>query len=52
MKSEEGEKYDNYLTKLQNICTETVGEEGKPVTADPLKPGGMNNLPPVMPTPT
>ena len=25
------ERYDNYLTKLQNICTENVGEEGKPV---------------------
>ena len=25
------EKYDSYLTKLQNICTENVGEEGKPV---------------------
>ena len=24
-------QYDNYLTKLQNICTENVGEEGKPV---------------------
>jgi hypothetical protein len=28
---EEGEKYDNYLTKLQNICTENVGEESKSV---------------------
>ena len=28
---EEGERYDNYLTKLQNICTENVGEESKPV---------------------
>ena len=25
------ERYDNYLTKLQNICTENVAEEGKPV---------------------
>merc|ERR1711953_164004 len=25
------EKYDSYLTKLQNICTEQVGEESKPV---------------------
>ena len=25
------EKYDSYLTKLQNICTENVAEEGKPV---------------------
>ena len=30
MKTEEGEKYDNYLTKLQNICTDSVGDEAKP----------------------
>ena len=49
MKSDEGEKYDNYLTKLQNICTENVGEEGKPVY-DAVKTSihGM----PVLPTPT
>jgi hypothetical protein len=35
---EEGERYDNYLTKLQNICTENVGEEGKPVY-DTVKSG-------------
>ena len=45
---EEGEKYDNYLTKLQNICTETVGEEGKPV-GESVKPN--LNLP-ILPTPT
>jgi hypothetical protein len=45
VKGEEGEKYDNYLTKLQNICTENVGEEGKSVTEH------MKSLP-VLPTPT
>ena len=48
MKTEEGEKYDNYLTKLQNICTENVGEESKPLT-DQIKP---NIALPVLPTPT
>ena len=49
MKSDEGEKYDNYLTKLQNICTETVGEEGKPVyEAVKSSIHGMS----VLPTPT
>lgn len=49
MKADDGEKYDNYLTKLQNICTETVGEEGKPVY-DSVKSSihGMS----VLPTPT
>jgi len=43
------EKYDSYLTKLQNICTEQVGEESKPVTESmkpPLAPLS------VLPTPT
>ena len=36
------EKYDSYLTKLQNICTEQVGEEGGggggPGGGAPVKP--------------
>jgi hypothetical protein len=48
VKGEEGEKYDNYLTKLQNICTENVGEESKSVT-EHVK-GGLSL--PVLPTPT
>ena len=48
MKTEEGEKYDNYLTKLQNICTENVGDESKPLS-DQIKP---NLSLPVLPTPT
>ena len=47
VKGEEGEKYDNYLTKLQNICTENVGEEGKAVT-EHMKAAGL----PILPTPT
>ena len=45
------EKYDSYLTKLQNICTEQVGEEGgvKPVT-ETLK-SALQNIS-VLPTPT
>ena len=45
------EKYDSYLTKLQNICTEPVGEEGtvKPVT-ESLK-SALQNIS-VLPTPT
>jgi hypothetical protein len=45
------EKYDSYLTKLQNICTEQVGEEGgvKPVT-ESLK-SALQNIS-VLPTPT
>ena len=50
MKSEEGEKYDNYLTKLQNICTETVGEEGKPVY-ESVK-SSIHGMSHVLPTPT
>ena len=46
------EKYDSYLTKLQNICTEQVGEEGggavKPVT-ESLK-SALQNI--SLPTPT
>ena len=45
------EKYDNYLTKLQNICTEQ-GEDGgasKPVT-ESLK-SALQNIS-VLPTPT
>ena len=45
------EKYDSYLTKLQNICTEQ-GEEGgasKPVT-ESLK-SALQNIS-VLPTPT
>jgi len=43
------EKYDNYLTKLQNICTENVGEEGKPVY-ETMKSAIQNMS--VLPTPT
>ena len=43
------EKYDNYLTKLQNICTENVGEEGKPVY-ETMK-SAIHNMS-VLPTPT
>ena len=52
------EKYDSYLTKLQNICTDQVGEEntgagagapGKPVT-ESLK-SALQNIS-VLPTPT
>jgi len=43
------EKYDSYLTKLQNICTEQVGEESKPVT-DAIKPPIQPIS--VLPTPT
>ena len=48
------EKYDSYLTKLQNICTEQVGEETgggatvKPVT-ESLK-SALQNI--SLPTPT
>lgn len=45
------EKYDSYLTKLQNICTEQ-GEDGgaaKPVT-ESLK-SALQNIS-VLPTPT
>ena len=47
------EKYDSYLTKLQNICTEQVGEEAgggavKPVT-ESLK-SALQNI--SLPTPT
>ena len=51
------EKYDSYLTKLQNICTEQVGEDSqagpgaaaKPVT-ESLK-SALQNIS-VLPTPT
>ena len=51
------EKYDSYLTKLQNICTEQVGEDtgngnsgaAKPVT-ESLK-SALQNIS-VLPTPT
>lgn len=43
------EKYDNYLTKLQNICTENVGEEGKPVY-ETMKSAIQNMS--ALPTPT
>ena len=43
------ERYDNYLTKLQNICTENVGEEGKPVY-ETMKSAIQNMS--VLPTPT
>jgi len=43
------EKYDNYLTKLQNICTENVAEEGKPVY-ETMKSAIQNMS--VLPTPT
>ena len=45
------EKYDNYLTKLQNICTGgTVGEESKPVY-ETMK-SAIQNMSSVLPTPT
>ena len=55
------EKYDSYLTKLQNICTEQVGEEGGggggPGGGAPVKPvteslkSALQNIS-VLPTPT
>ena len=52
------EKYDSYLTKLQNICTEQVGEETGPGgNNNPVKPvteslkSALQNIS-VLPTPT
>ena len=51
------EKYDNYLTKLQNICTEQVGEDtgnGNPGAAKPVTESlksALQNIS-VLPTPT
>ena len=51
------EKYDSYLTKLQNICTEQVGEDtgnGNPGAAKPVTESlksALQNIS-VLPTPT
>jgi hypothetical protein len=52
MKTEDGEKYDNYLTKLQNICTDSVGEEGKPVHQQDAGGIKTNLALPALPTAT
>ena len=48
------EKYDNYLTKLQNICTEQVGEDtgngNKPVYEN-MK-SAMHNMASALPAQT
>lgn len=51
------EKYDSYLTKLQNICTEQVGEDSTPGPGAAAKPvteslkSALQNIS-VLPTPT
>ena len=47
------EKYDSYLTKLQNICTEQVGEETGGVAVKPVTESLKSALQNIsLPTPT